>query len=117
MRGKRTKSVEFGAKVNSKQIDGILFIEPISFKASNEGVRLKDCVRMQQKFMEVRVKCVATDSIHANNANRKFCTKYGISTSFVYKGRTAKDEHLRKVLRSGLYRERVPDLKATLLTL
>jgi hypothetical protein len=52
---------------------------------------------MQQKLMNVRVRCVAADSIYANNANRKFYTKYGISTSFVRKGRAAQDEPLRKV--------------------
>ena len=46
VRGKETKSVEFGAKVNNIQIDGISFIEHISFKAFNEGIRLKDCIRM-----------------------------------------------------------------------
>ena len=72
VRGKETKSVEFGAKVNNIQIDGISFIEHLSFKAFNEGIRLKDCIRMQQKLMSVRVRCVAADSIYANNANRKF---------------------------------------------
>ena len=110
VRGKETKSVKFGAKVNNIQIDGISFIEHLSFKAFNECIRLKDCIRMQQKLMNVRVRCVAADSIYANNANRKFCTKYGISTSFVRKGRAAKDEPLRKVLRSELS-------KATLLAL
>ena len=70
VRGKETKSVEFGAKVNNIQIDGISFIEHLSFKAFNEGIRLKDCIRMQQKLMNVRVRCVAADSIYANNANR-----------------------------------------------
>ena len=79
VRGKETKSVEFGAKVNNIQIDDISFIEHLSFKAFNEGIRLK-------------VRCLAADSIYANNANRKFCTRYGISTSFVRKGRAAKDE-------------------------
>ena len=83
VRGKGTKSVEFGAKVNNIQIDGISFIEHISFKAFNEGIRLKDCIRMQQKLMKVRVRCAACDSIYANNANRKFCTKYGIFNSFI----------------------------------
>ena len=59
VRGKETKSVEFGAKVNNIQIDGISFIEHLSFKAFNEGIRLKDCIRMQQKLMNVRVRCVA----------------------------------------------------------
>ena len=31
VRGKETKSVEFGAKVNNIQIDGISFIEHLSF--------------------------------------------------------------------------------------
>ena len=113
VRGKETKSVEFGAKVNNIQIDGISFIEHLSFKAFNEGIRLKDCIRMQQKLMIVRVRCVAADSIYANNANRKFCTKYGISTSFVRKGRAAKDEPLRKVLRSELSKERATWLEGS----
>lgn len=106
VRGKETKSVEFGAKVKNIQIEEISFIEHISFKAFNEGIHLKDCIRMQQKLINVRVRCVAADSIYANNANRKFCTKYGISTSFVNKGRTAREEAVRKVLRSELSRER-----------
>ena len=113
VRGKETKSVEFGAKVNNIQIDGISFIEHLSFKAFNEGIRLKDCIRMQQKLMNVRVRCVAADSIYANNANRRFCTKYGISTSFVRKGRAAKDEPLRKVLRSELSKERATRLEGS----
>ena len=104
---------EYGAKVNNIQIDGISFIEHLSFKAFNEGIRLKDCIRMQQKLMNVRVRCVAADSIYANNANRKFCTKYGISTSFVRKGRTAQDEPLRKVLRSELSKERATRLEGS----
>ena len=94
-------------------IDGISFIEHLSFKAFNEGIRLKDCIRMQQKLMNVRVRCVAADSIYANNANRKFYTKYGISTSFVRKGRAAQDEPLRKVLRSELSKERATRLEGS----
>ena len=76
VRGKETKSVEFGAKAGNIQIDGISFIEHLSFKDFNEGIRLKDCVSMQQRLMNVRARCVAADSIYANNANRKLCTKY-----------------------------------------
>ena len=113
VRGKETKSVKFGAKVNNIQIDGISFIEHLSFMAFNESIRLKDCIHMQQKLMNVRVRCVAADSIYANNANRKFYTKYGISTSFVRKGRAAQDEPLRKVLRSELSKERTTRLEGS----
>ena len=76
VRGKETKSVKFGAKVNNIQIDGISFIEHLTFKTFNEGIRLKDCIRMQQKLMNVRVRCVVADSIYANNVNRKFDAAY-----------------------------------------
>ena len=101
-------------KLGNIQIDGISFIEHISFKAFNEGVRLKDCIRLQQQLTGVRVKALAADSIYANNANRKFCTKYHISTSFKRKGRAAKDEPLRKILRSELGRERATRLERKL---
>ena len=70
-------------------------------------------VFVQRKLMNVRVRCVAADSIYANNTNRKFCTKYGISTSFVRKGKDAKDEQLRKVLRSELSKERATRLEGS----
>ena len=63
--------------------------------------------------MHVRVRCMVADSIYANNANRKLCTKYGISTSFVRKGRAAKNEPLRKVLRSELSKERATRLEGS----
>ena len=99
-------------KLGNIQIDGISFIEHISFKAFNEGIRLKDCIRLQQ-LTGVRVKALAADSIYANNANRKFCTRYHISTSFKRKGRAAKDEPLRKILRSELGRERATRLEGS----
>lgn len=47
VRGKENKRVEFGAKVNNIQIDGISFIEHHSFEAFNEGTRLKQCIEYQ----------------------------------------------------------------------
>ena len=68
---------------------------------------------LQQQLTKVRVKALAADSIYANNANRKFCTKYHISTSFKHKGRAAKDEPLRNILRSELSRERATRLEGS----
>ena len=36
--------MEFGAKVNNIQVDGISFIEHHSIEAFNESVRLKQCI-------------------------------------------------------------------------
>lgn len=71
----------------------------------------------QEHLMDVRVKCVAADSTYANKDNRKCCTKlHGISTSFVRKGRTAKDERLGKVLRSELSKEKAAKLEGSFST-
>lgn len=105
-RGKESKSVEFGAKVNNIQVDGISFIEHLSFGTFNEGIRLKEYIRLQQKQTRRKVTAVAADSIYANNANRKYCMEKQIATSFVRKGRAAKDEKWRQLLRSELSRER-----------
>ncbi len=45
IRGKETKKVEFGAKVNMIQADGINFIEHLDFNAFNEGTRLISSIR------------------------------------------------------------------------
>lgn len=92
VRGKENKRVEFGAKVNNIQIDGISFIEHHSFEAFNEGTRLKQCVEYQEQPTGVIVKRIGMDTIYANNDNRKYCTEKGITTNFVRKGPRPKDE-------------------------
>ena len=59
--GKETKTVEFGAKCNNILIDGISFIEKLSFNAFNEGTRLKHCVSLSEKLTGVLVKKIGGD--------------------------------------------------------
>ena len=92
VRGKENKRVEFGAKVNNIQIDGISFIEHHSFEAFNEGVRLKQCIEYQESLTGIKVSRVGADSIYANNANRSMCTEKGIITCFTRKGPKPKEE-------------------------
>lgn len=92
VRGMENKCVEFVARVNNIQIDGISFIEHHSFEAFNKGVRLKECIDYQEKLTGIAVKRVGADTIYANNANRKFCTDKGIVTCFARKGPKPKDE-------------------------
>ena len=113
VRGKETKTVEFGAKVNNIQVDGISFIEHLSFNAFNEGTRLQTSIALQERLLNTRVSAVAADAIYATNANRKFCTKNQIYTSFVRKGKPAADEPQRKVLRSTLSRARATRLEGS----
>ena len=92
VRGKENKRVEFGAKVNNIQIDGISFIEHHSFEAFNEGTRLKQCIEYQESLTGVKVTRIGMDTIYASNENRKYCTEQCITTNFVRKGPKPKDE-------------------------
>lgn len=92
VRGKESKRVEFGAKVNSIQVDGINFIEHLSFEAFHEGIRLPQCIDRQQSLLRKRVTHVAGGALYATNHNRSHCRSKGIVTSFVRKGRPARDE-------------------------
>ena len=70
VRGKETKTVEFGAKCNNILIDGISFIEKLSFNAFNEGTRLKHCVSLSEKLTGVPVKKIGGDQGYSGNDNR-----------------------------------------------
>ena len=52
VRGKEAKNVEFGAKCNNILVDGISFIEKLSFNAFNEGTRLPHCIKMHKRLFE-----------------------------------------------------------------
>ena len=101
VRGKEVKPVEFGAKVNMLQVDGINFIENISFDNFNEGTRLKSTIEMQRRFFG---KChqMGADAIYATNENRSYCTKNNVATSFVPKGKEGKDKEQKSQMRSLL---------------
>ena len=92
VRGKETKSVEFGAKCNNILIDGISFIEKLSFNAFNEGTRLKHCVSLAQKLTGEAVRKIGGDQGYSGNDNRTFCKENKIETSFTQKGRLGKNE-------------------------
>ena len=106
VRGKETKAVEFGAKVNKLQVDGISFIEHLSYDAFNEGTRLESGIRLHRKLFG---KCAlhASDKIYATNANRTYCKKENIVTNFIPKGKQ-KDAHIEqgKAMRAALDKER-----------
>lgn len=86
-KGKEVKSVEFGAKVNNILVDGISFIEKLSFNAFNEGTRLMHCLKMHKRLFGVEAKKVGGDTGYAGTENRDYCKENGIQTSFVKRGR------------------------------
>lgn len=112
VRGKENKRVEFGAKVNMLQVDGINFVEHLSFDAFHEGNRLQKGIQLHRKLFG-RCTVVAADAIYATNANRSYCSKNNIQTNFKRKGRPSKVENQKQVLRKMLNTERTTRLEGS----
>ena len=113
VRGKEIKKVEFGAKCNNIQIDGISFIEKLSFNAFSEGLRLSHCISLSKKLFGVEVKKLAGDQGYSSNANRNLCKEKKIETSFAHKGRSSKDEDEKKKTRQELARVRATAMEGS----
>lgn len=101
VRGKENKTVEFGAKVHKVQISGISFIEHLSFENFNESTRLKQTIAFHQKHFG-KLSQLGADGIYATNENRRYCSKLGIATSFIPKGKEGKQADQKKVMRRAL---------------
>ena len=101
VRGKEIKPVEFGAKVHKVQVGGISFIEHLSYENFNEGTRLKHSVAFHQKHFG-KLSQLGADAIYATNENRRYCSKLGIATGFVPKGKEGKLADQKKALRSAI---------------
>ena len=113
VRGKEVKSVEFGAKCNNILVDGISFIEKLSFNAFNEGTRLPHCIKMHKRLFGVDAKKIGGDTSYAGNANRELCTSNGILTSFVQKGKRAKEKREKDFVRQELARVRATAMEGS----
>jgi len=113
VRGKETKMVEFGAKVNKFQIDGISFLEHLSFDAFHEGNRFQDTVFKAQRLTKTKTKLAGADAIYATNKNRGFAARYNIRTDFKRKGRAGEHEKQRKQLAMAITKERASRLEGS----
>ena len=113
VRGKENKTVEFGAKLHKLQIDGISFIEHISFSAFHEGNRLKKTIWKAQKLTNKRVRIVGADAIYATNANRRYVTSRQIQTDFKPKGRQGKHKEHKTQLSKLITKERASRLEGS----
>lgn len=106
VRGKEVKPVEFGAKVNKLQVDGISFIEHLSFDAFNECTRYEQGIYLQRKLFGT---CThqSADAIYATNKNRTYARSQKIQTNFIPKGKQKKEnEEQATQMRSILNKQR-----------
>lgn len=113
VRGKEIKPVEFGAKVHKIQIDGISFIEHLSFDAYNEGTRMSQTLYKAQSLSHKKVKILGADAIYATNANRKLLTSKGIQTDFKIKGRPGRHHEHKSQIAKMITKERASRLEGS----
>lgn len=104
VRGKETKTVEFGAKVHMMQIDGVNYIEHLNYNAFNETTRFKVSIL---KHRQLFGKCShwSGDKIYATNKNRKYASSLKMVTNFVPKGYPTNDPQ-EKQIKALLNKER-----------
>ena len=102
VRGKESKAVEFGAKVNAIQVGGFNFIEHLNYNAFHEGIRVPECILLHETLFNIKPCFFAGDAIYATNKNRTYLKDNNITTNFVPKGRLSKDEKDKKITRREL---------------
>jgi len=79
VRGKSQAKVEFGAKIHCSMIDGITFLDELSWDAFNEGSHLMDYVEQYKKRFGCYPKDLLVDKIYSTRDNRKKLKEKGIN--------------------------------------
>lgn len=78
VRGKQQAKVEFGAKIHLSVIDGISFLDELSWEAYNEGSHMMKYVEKYRKRFGFYPREVLADKIYCNRANRAELKALGI---------------------------------------
>lgn len=71
VRGKTNANVEFGAKIQMSIMNGIAFLDELSWDAFNEGTRLMNTVQNFKRRFGCYPEKVFADKIYCNRENRK----------------------------------------------
>jgi hypothetical protein len=95
VRGKRTAKVEFGAKIQVGLVDGISYLDYLSWDAYNEGQYLQHSVEEYKRRTGYYPSEILADKIYCNRANRTFLKEKKIKLKAKPLGRpTALQNHV-----------------------
>jgi len=78
VRGKAQAKVEFGSKIHVSIIDGISFLDELSWDAFNEGNHMMDYIEKYRKRFGCYPREVLADQIYCTRANRAALKELGI---------------------------------------
>jgi hypothetical protein len=87
VRGKVKSPVEFGAKISVSLVDGLSFVDTLSWDAFNESGDLIAQVEAYRQRFGCYPKSVHVDKIYRTRENRRFCKLHGIRLSGPVLGR------------------------------
>jgi transposase, IS5 family len=90
VRGKAKAKVEFGAKINVALVNGMSFLDDLSWDAFNEGTRLKSSVEKYKTRFGYYPKEVLVDKIYCTRENRNYLKEKGIILKAKPLGRPSK---------------------------
>jgi len=90
-RGKAGAATEFGAKISASLVDGVSFVDRISWDAYNETGDLVGQIEAYRLRFGHYPESVHADKIYRTRDNRKFCKKHGIRLSGPPLGRPPAD--------------------------
>jgi len=112
VRGKENKPVEFGMKVMISQVDGINFIDKLSFDPYNECKYLKNSIiKHKKRFGSCHQ--IGIDQIYGTNENRKYMKGKKICHCLVRKGKPSIYEEQYRELRKQIGLERATRLEGS----
>lgn len=81
VRGKAGTPVEFGAKISVSVVDGVSFVDRISWDAYNESVDLVQQIDAYRRRFGHDPASVHVDQIYRTRENRRYCASRGIRLS------------------------------------
>ncbi len=81
VRGKAKSPVEFGAKISVSLVDGMSFVDTLSWDAFNESGDLIMQIKAYRQRFGCYPKSVHADKIYRTRNNRRFCQEHGIRLS------------------------------------
>lgn len=81
VRGKAGTAVEFGAKISVSVVDGVSFVDRISWDAYNESVDLVQQIDAYRRRFGHAPASVHVDQIYRTRENRRYCAGRGIRLS------------------------------------
>lgn len=101
VRGKTNANVEFGSKIQVSMVNGIAFLDELSWDAFNEGAYLKRSVEKYKVRFGFYPKEVLADKIYCTRENRKWLKEMNIKLRAKPLGRPSSNGALSIPVRPG----------------